>query len=180
VNAPAAIAGDLVPVIETERLTLRGWRLDDAAPFARLYADAEASRYVGGPANAGDAWRLMAAEAGHWVLRGYGMWVVEEKGGAPFTGLCGLWEPGDWPELEVGWIFLPDFHGRGYATEAGRRVRDYAYGVLGATTLVSYIHPDNEPSKRVARRLGAACEETIELRGAPVEVFRHPGPQDIP
>jgi RimJ/RimL family protein N-acetyltransferase len=72
----------MIPVIETERLRLRGWRLDDAEPFARFYADAEASRFVGGPADYGAAWRLMAMEAGHWVLRGYGMWVAEEKAGA--------------------------------------------------------------------------------------------------
>lgn len=169
----------MIPVIETERLRLRGWRLADAEPFARFYSDAEASRFVGGPADYGGAWRLMAAEAGHWILRGYGMWVAEEKDGASFTGLCGLWEPGDWPETEIGWIFLPEHHGKGYATEAARRVRDFAYDDLNRSTLVSYIHPENEASKRVAKRLGAFHESDMELRGQPVEVFRHPGPATI-
>jgi RimJ/RimL family protein N-acetyltransferase len=168
----------MIPVIETERLILRGWTLADAEPFARFYGD-EASRFVGGPVDAAEAWRLMAAEAGHWVLRGYGMWAVEEKGGSRFAGLCGLWEPGDWPELEIGWIFLPEHHGKGFATEAARRVRDYAYGEMKRQTLVSYIHPDNAPSKRVARRLGAYCEETIELHGHTVDVYRHPGPETL-
>src|SRR5690348_7207033 len=96
----------MIPVIETDRLRLRGWRLADAAPFADFFADGGASRFMGGPASPGRSWEIMAAEIGHWSLRGYGMWAVEEKGGAPFAGYCGLWEPGDWPETEIGWIFL--------------------------------------------------------------------------
>jgi RimJ/RimL family protein N-acetyltransferase len=169
----------MTPVIETERLRMRGWRPADVEPFARFYADRELSRYVGGPLDYGAAWRLMAVEAGHWILRGYGMWVIEEKSGSAFAGFCGLWEPGDWPELEIGWIFRRECQGKGYATEAALRVRAYAYDEMKRDTLVSYIHPDNEASKRVARRLGASYESTIELRGHPAEVFRHPGPKSI-
>jgi RimJ/RimL family protein N-acetyltransferase len=169
----------MIPVIETERLRLRGWRLADAEPFVGFFADGELSRFMGGPRAAGPAWEMMATEIGHWELRGYGMWAVEEKSGASFAGYCGLWEPGDWPETEIGWIFLREHHGKGYATEAALRVRDYAYGALKRNTLVSYIAPENEASKRVARRLGAVLESTIELRGHPVEVFRHPGPKSI-
>ena len=169
----------MTPVLETERLRLRGWLAADIEPLARFYADAELSRFVGGPLDYGSAWRLLALEAGHWMLRGYGMWVIDEKDGASFAGYCGLWEPGDWPELEIGWIFRGEFQGRGYATEAALRVRDFAYGEMKRTTLVSYIDPENEPSKRVARRLGAVYEKTIELRGHTVEAFRHPGPQSI-
>ena len=166
----------MIPVIETDRLILRGWRPSDAAPFVGFFADGSISRFMGGPLAAGKAWEMMATEIGHWSLRGFGMWAVEEKHGAPFAGYCGLWEPGDWPETEIGWIFLPEHQGKGFATEAGLRVRAWAYDELKRNTLVSYIHPENEPSKRVAQRLGASHERTIELRGSPVEVFRHPGP----
>jgi RimJ/RimL family protein N-acetyltransferase len=169
----------MIPVLETERLILRGWHATDLEPFARFYSDGELSHFVGGPLDYGSVWRLLATEIGHWILRGYGMWVIEEKGGSPFAGYCGLWEPGDWPELEIGWIFNREFHGKGYATEAALRVREYAYGELKRNTLVSYIDPENEASKRVARRLGASYESTIELRGHPAEIFRHPGPKSI-
>jgi RimJ/RimL family protein N-acetyltransferase len=169
----------VIPVIETERLKLREWRLSDADPFVRFFADREFSRFVGGPLDAGKAWQMMATEAGHWELRGFGMWVVEVKGGPAFAGYCGLWEPGDWPETEIGWIFSREHHGKGYATEAGRRVRDWAYRELKKTTLVSYIHPENEASKQVAKRLGAFQEKRMQLRGHPVEVFRHPAPESI-
>jgi RimJ/RimL family protein N-acetyltransferase len=169
----------MIPVLETERLILRGWRLADVEPLAGIFGDEGLSRFIGGKLDHGGTWRLVAMEAGHWMLRGYGMWALEERGGAPFVGFCGLWEPGDWPELEVGWVLAADRHGRGYATEAAERARRYAYDELKKRSIVSYIHPDNEASKRVARRLGAVHEKTIELRGFPAEVFRHPGPNTL-
>jgi RimJ/RimL family protein N-acetyltransferase len=169
----------MIPVLETERLILRDWKLADAEAFVGFFADGGASRFMGGPVARGRAWEIMAAEIGHWSLRGYGMWAVEEKNGAAFAGYCGLWEPGDWPETEIGWIFLPEHQGKGFATEAGRRVRDWAYAELKRKTLVSYIHPQNEASKRVATRLGAFHERSMELRGQPVDVFRHPAPATI-
>ena len=68
-------------------------------------------------------------------------------------------------------------HGKGYATEAAARCRDHAFEALGAPTLVSYIAPANEASRRVAERLGARMEATIDLLGfGPHEVWRYPKP----
>ena len=95
-------------------------------------------------------------------------------------GCIGLWEPEGWPELEVGYWLVEKAHGKGYATEAALQARDYAYRELGAQTLVSYIHPDNESSKRVAERMGAKLDETIELLDLGLHcVFRHPSPVDL-
>ncbi len=123
------------------------------------------------------AWRHMAALVGHWTLRGYGIWAVEEKGSQEFVGSIGLWFPEGWPELELGYWLVPEAHGKGYATEAGMKSRDYAFDQLGAKTLVSYIDPTNEPSKKVAERLGAGYEKTIELLDlGPHCVYRYPTP----
>lgn len=119
----------------------------------------------------------MAAHLGHWVLRGHGYWAVEEKETGKFVGSVGLWRSEGWPELELGYWLMPEMQGRGYATEAAAASRDYAFEVLGAQTLVSYIHPENEPSKRVAERLGAKYEKIIELGGhGPHCVYRYPRP----
>ena len=107
----------------------------------------------------------MAGQAGHWVLRGYGAWALEEKASGRWVGYSGLWNPHGWLEPEVMWGLSPGDRGRGYATEAARRARDYAYRQLGWTTLVSCIAPDNAASQRVAQRLGATLERSIELRG---------------
>ena len=165
-----------IPLLESARLMLRGWTLDDVEPMAALLADEPLARFIGGPGDTGSAWRFCATELGHWVLRGYGVWAVEEKATGAMAGFAGFWHPGDWPEFEIGWGLLRPFHGRGYATEAARRARDHAYGEMGRTTMVSYIAPDNDASQQVARRLGAHHETTIELRGKTAQVWRHPGP----
>jgi RimJ/RimL family protein N-acetyltransferase len=160
--------------LETDRLRLRQLRERDHAPLVDFYADPQMTRYLGGTANAADTWQWLLAAIGHWSVRGFGYFALEEKASGAFCGAAGLIKNFDWPELEVGWRVLREQQGRGYATEAARRVRDYAYDELGATTLVSYIDPENRPSIRVAERLGAHHDGTIELRGRPAEVYRHP------
>ncbi|MEE9379868.1 MAG: GNAT family N-acetyltransferase, partial [Hyphomonadaceae bacterium] len=127
-----------------------------------------------------DAWRHLAAVVGHWSLKGFGQWAVVEKSTAEVIGCIGLWEPEGWPELEVGYWLVTTAHGKGYATEATIRARQFAYENLGATTLVSYIDPENEPSKRLAEGMGARHEQTIELLDlGPHCVYRHPSPNEL-
>ena len=162
---------------ETNRLLLRQWRTEDFDAYAGYYANEKTAKYVGGVSDRNQAWRRMASVVGHWVLRGYGYWAVEEKQSGTFVGCVGLWFPEGWPELELGYWLMPNMHGKGYATEAGVKSRDYAWRIVGTKSLVSHIHPENEPSKRVAERLGARYEKTIELltHGAHY-VYRYPRP----
>lgn len=162
------------PTLETERLVMRGWREQDHAAFAALLGDEESARFIGGPCGISEAWRRMANQIGHWVLRGYGSWVLEEKASGDWVGYSGLWFPHGWPEPEVMWGLKAAARGRGYATEAAGRARAFAYGELGWRTAISLIAPENAPSQAVAGRLGAKREGTIELRGAVADVWRHP------
>jgi RimJ/RimL family protein N-acetyltransferase len=163
--------------VETERLLMRQWREEDFPVYAAYYADPRTARFVGGQMPRDKAWRHMSAVVGHWTLKGFGQWCVEEKSSGDVIGCIGLWQPEGWPELEVGYWLVDAAHGKGFATEAASRARDFAYDQLKATTLVSYIDPANEPSKRVAERMGAWHEQTIELLDlGPHCVYRHPGP----
>ena len=117
----------------------------------------------------------LAEEGDDCLLYAPRFWAVEEKISGDFIGAIGLWEPEGWPELEVGYWLVESVHGKGYATEAAIKARDHAYNHLGAKTLVSYIDPDNEPSKAVAIRMGAKLESSIELLDlGPHCVYRHP------
>jgi len=162
--------------LESERLHLRQFQPRDLDDFAAFYADPELACFIGGACDRNEAWRRMALELGHWDLRGYGMWALEEKATGDFVGCSGLWNPEGWPELEVGWWLARAKQGQGFATEAAGRARAYAYEDLGATTLISCIDPDNTASKRVAERLGAQCEDVIDLMGGRACIYRHPGP----
>ncbi len=167
----------MIPTLETERLRLRPWRDDDLDAFSVFTADRKATEFVGGTFSRGDTWRRIAMFLGHWQLRGFGNWVIEEKASGAFVGYSGLWKPDGWPEPEIMWGLLPTHHGHGYATEAAARARAYAFEVLRWPTAVSYIVAANLPSRRVAERLGAKHDGTTELKGTAVDVWRHPSPQ---
>jgi len=164
----------VIPVLETERLVLREWREDDFEPFAAVYADPRDARFIGGVHSRDDAWRRMASYLGHWVLRGFGHWVLADKATAEFVGWAGLWSPEGFPGREVAWTILPPMRGRGLAQEAGRRARAFAYETLGWETVISLIDVENRPSIRVAERLGATFERVVPFRGADCAIFRHP------
>ncbi len=164
----------MIPVIHSERLTFRAWREADFDSFAAIYVDGEQSRFIGGPVSRDDAWRRMALVVGHWTLRGYGLWALEDKASGAFVGWSGLWFPEGFPGQEIGWTLVPAFRGRGLAQEAGKRVRAYAYDTLGWQTAISLVNVGNTASVRVAEGLGATLERTLHFRGADSWIYRHP------
>lgn len=168
-----------IPTLHTERLTLRAWDAKDGPEFAVLSADAELMRFMGGPMDTCDAWRRMATYAGHWLLRGYGPWALQDKASGGLVGYCGIYDPDSWPEREISWGVARPFLGKGYMTEAARRVRSYAYGTLGWPTIASCIDMENASSIRVAERLGAKLEKVVDWRGRPRGVFRHLPPSAV-
>ncbi|CDO60943.1 Acetyltransferase, GNAT family [Candidatus Phaeomarinobacter ectocarpi] len=140
--------------IETERLLLRQFRQDDIDAYAEMLSDEETMRYIGGTGDRMDAWTRMAAALGHWQLRGYGLFAVEEKTSGRFIGRIGAYNPEGWPAIELGWALVPTAQGNGYATEAARSCALWMFNELKLSEIISIIHPDNSPSIRVAERLG--------------------------
>jgi RimJ/RimL family protein N-acetyltransferase len=168
-----------IPTLETKRLILRGWRESDIDGYAELVGDPARARFIGGPFTREDAWRRMATVVGHWSLLGYGVWALEDKASQSFIGYCGLWNPLGWPEREISWGTRVACAGKGFATEAAKRVRAYAYEDLGWSTVVSVIAHENTPSIRVAERLGAVFERATETRGLSVGIYRHQSPSQL-
>jgi RimJ/RimL family protein N-acetyltransferase len=158
----------VIPQLQTERLLLRGFTQEDFEDYARFHADPEVMRYISGsPASRTEAWRSFAVMIGHWALRGYGMWGVERKSDGALVGRVGLWNPEGWPGLEVGWTLGREFWGQGYATEAARTAMDFAFITQDIARLLSVIDVGNQPSQRVAERLGETRgdQRMIEFAG---------------
>jgi RimJ/RimL family protein N-acetyltransferase len=163
-----------IPQLDTDRLILRAFREDDFDAYAEICADPEVMRYLGDgkPLSRVEAWRQMAFIVGHWQLRGFGLWAIEEKASGRLIGRAGLLQPEGWPGFEVGWTLGRAWWGNGYATEAAREALRYAFQELDRDHVISLIRPDNQPSIRVAERLGERLEGEIpDFMGGPALIY---------
>ena len=174
------IALPTVPVLETERLILRGPEPRDEAGYVAVQMS-EHTRYSGGNIGRDKAWRGFAAEFGHWLIRGYGMWAVTLKGDDRCIGMVGLWYPEGWAAQEIGWTVWPEAEGKGIAYEAAVAARAHAYDFLGWPTAVSYIDPENTRSIRLAERLGCTLDPDAphSFGDEATLVYRHPAPETL-
>ncbi len=166
----------IIPTLTTDRLILRAFREDDEQAIAALHCDPEVVRYLtpnGEPQpSLAEAWDHIAKHLGHWFLKGYGKWAVDERASGRFVGRVGLYDPPyDWVGIELGWTFLRDAWGKGYATEAGAAAMRWGFETLAVDEIVSAIHPDNAASIRVAKRLGERHLRDGTLNGKPALIY---------
>lgn len=186
------------PVIETQRLRLRGPRPDDFPDSAALWSDPDVVRFTSGkPLSEEEVWGRLLRYVGHWAWMGFGYWVVEEKGTRRFAGEVGFsdWKREMKPSLqglpELGWVFSSRVHGQGYATEAARAAIQWAHshirerapsslnaGVEGtiapelrSARMTCIIHPENFRSVRVAEKCGFTELLRTKYKDEPTIVF---------
>ena len=167
---------DSVPRLSTSRLYLRPLAAADVDAYAAMMADADVTRFLGDgrPLDRAASWRQLALFIGHWELRGFGMWGVEERETGRFLGRIGCYEPEGWPGFEIGYVLARDAWGRGFAREGAAAALTFAQRVLGREDVISLIRPDNLRSIAVARHLGAQRTGSVEFYGAPTDVWTYP------
>ena len=160
-----------IPTLETERLILRAIDPErDLDAWATAMADEETVRYIGGKTlSREETWRYIAMVMGHWQIRGYGFFSVEEKTTERWVGRVGPWFPEGWPEPEVGWTIIREHWGKGYGEEAGRASIDYARDVLGWTQVIHAILEGNVGSAALAEKLGSRKLREIQGLGGVTE-----------
>jgi Acetyltransferases, including N-acetylases of ribosomal proteins len=175
-------APGLAPPLETERLRLRGHRVEDLDASLALWTDPAVTRFIGsGKAfTREEVWARLVRYVGHWTLMGYGYWAVEEKETGAFVGEVGfadfqrVIEPSLDGMPEMGWVLAPQIHGKGYATEAVRAALAWGDTHFGATPTVCLIDPENQPSLRVAEKCGFVTRERATYKDKTVLLFRRP------
>ena len=169
----------MVPILETARVRLRGFRETDLDAQAAALSDPGVMRHLGGRGlDREDTWRRMLAAPGLWAMLGYGYWLVEARDDGRYLGQVGFadFKRAIEPSLEglpeMGWIFAPQGQGKGYCSEAVAAALAWADETLKAPEIVAIIAPENAPSIRVAEKAGFKRAEETLYRGEPTLVFR--------
>jgi ribosomal-protein-alanine N-acetyltransferase len=153
-------------VLETERLLLRELVPEDVDWMHPIFSDPETMRFYPAPFAVEQTRSWIAWGSGTYASRGFGLWAVVRKDDGVPLGDCGITlQPVEGADLlEVGYHLRRDQWGHGYASEAARAVRDHAFAVLDALTVVSIVAPANVRSRGVASRIHPTMREFVSTR----------------
>ncbi len=166
------------PILETERLRLRAYQASDLAPKLAMWQEPRFYQYLTGqPATENEVWTKLLRDAGLWAVCGYGYWAIEEKATGEFVGAVGFANfrraltpaLGDYPE--AGWVLAPRVHGQGYGAEALSAALAWGDAHLAQPRTVCIISLANEPSRRLAAKLGYREYARAEFSGTPIAML---------
>jgi len=155
-------------LIETDRLVLREFKLDDAEFVLKLVNEPSWLE------NIGDKNVHTIADAEGYIStgplqsyqeNGYGLWMAELKLQSVPVGMCGLVKREFFSEPDVGFAFLPEYWGLGFASEAGRATLEYAQNTLNISRVLGITSLDNVGSMRVLEKIGLKYEKLVNLPG---------------
>jgi len=171
-----------IPVLETERLLLRGHQPVEFPAYAAMWADPAVTRFIGGaPLSEEDAWAKYSRVFGQWELLGFGFWSLTEKASGMRVGEAGFLEgkreivPSLKGIPECGWALVPAAQGKGYATEAVRAALSWGDFHFGTVRMACIIAPENTPSLRVAEKTGFREAARTTYKNSPtVVLYRDP------
>lgn len=144
--------------LETDRLILRIWREEDRPLFARMNADPVIMEYMPRVLPPKDSDKLVNRFERHFKKYEFGMYAVESKKTGAFMGTVGLntveFEAPFTPAVEIAWRLDYEYWGKGYATEAARRVLDHGFMDINLEEIVSFTVHDNTRAIHIMEKLG--------------------------
>jgi ribosomal-protein-alanine N-acetyltransferase len=153
-------------VLESDRLTLRKFSIEDAAFIRELLNDPSFVRNVGDKGVRSDeeaAAYIQNGPVASYERFGFGLYAVELKETGDPIGMCGLLKRDKLTDPDIGFAFLPDFRRKGYAFESASDVIRYGENVLGLKRVLAITKPDNIGSIRVLEKIGMRFERMIKL-----------------
>jgi RimJ/RimL family protein N-acetyltransferase len=151
-------------VLQTERLVLRRFTLDDTAFILRQLNEPSWIRFIADsgvrtPEAARDY--LLTRPLAMYERHGFGLWLAELKADGTPIGMCGLIRRDGLPDVDIGYALLPEYWGQGYAQEAAAATLDYGRRVLDLKRIVAITSVDNDSSVRVLERIGLKFERIM-------------------
>jgi len=140
----------------------------------RLQTDAGYMAELGGVRTEEQTRAYLATNLDHWAQHGFGLWMLTGKDSAEPIGLAILRhvDVAGADEVETGYGFLPEFWGRGLATEICTACLGFGFGTLDLRSIVAVTPPRHHKSQHVLLKLGFAYERDVDLRGARLSLFR--------
>lgn len=154
-------------VLETARLRLREFTMNDADAMEAVLGDPVAMQYYPAPFDRKGVEAWIEKNMARYQRDGHSLWAMLSKDTGELIGDCGcaMQEVGGRNEVEIGYHVRRDRWGNGYATEAARACMEYAFTKLGVKRVISMIRPENVPSRRVAEKNGLTCEKIVFWHG---------------
>ncbi len=144
--------------LKSDLLTVRLWEENDRRAFRRMNADPRVMHFFPSTLSEADSDALLERLLAHQETHGFTLWAVEDNSSGSLAGLTGLarvsFDAPFVPCVEIGWRFLPEYWGKGYAIEAARLVLAYAFDSLNLPEVVSFTARANLPSQNLMQRLG--------------------------
>ena len=166
-------------ILDTDRLTIRAWRDDEAPRLLDILSRVEVVRWLGD----GEPELMKDLDEAHQRLDRFrarseapplGIWAVEVRESGVVAGSVILLElpNAEDHEVEIGWHLHPDSWGKGYASEAARVLLTAGFEA-GLPEILAVTHLDNYPSQAVCRKIGMTGQGVVEKwYPAPSELFR--------
>lgn len=160
--------------IETERLIIREATAADAEFILELLNDPAWLRFIGNKnvRTLDDARDYISKTlVGMYERLGFGLYLTERRGDGAPLGLCGLIKRDSLPDVDIGFAFLPQFRGEGYAYEAASAVLEHGRNAFNLKRVVAITTLDNEGSARLLEKLGFKFERTIKQSDEVLRLF---------
>ncbi len=160
-------------ILETSRLVLREFRVEDTDALLGVVGDPETMRYYPAALDRAGAEQWIARNRRRYTTDGHGLWAMVLKETGELIGDCGLTlqDVEGSKEMEIGYHVRRDLWGQGLATEAARACREYGFMKFAAERVVSIIRVENMSSRRVAEKNGMAVWKEIIRAGLPHIVY---------
>ena len=172
-----------IPTIETDRLRLRAYSIDDFAAYAAMWADPAVVRFIGGvPMSPEAAWVRFLRQIGLWHYLGFGFFAIEDRATGAFIGEAGFHdlkralEPSIAGTMEAGWGLVADAQGRGLAEEAMRGAIGWADSQGTGARMTCMIETGHAASLHVAGKLGFAEFARSTYNGKPMVLLERSRP----
>ena len=163
----------ILPELETTRLTLRRLELDDAPFLVNLLNQPSFLQNIGdrGVRNIEDAHRyLRDGPLAMYERHGFGLWHVARKSDGADIGMCGLLKRDNLPDVDIGYAYLPEYWGQGFAFEAAAATLRHGARKFGLKRVIGVVSVGNLSSIRVLEKLGMRFERMYPM---------HPGEPEV-